>query len=124
MRKTLLLVGIFILQINFTLKAQENLYKVSNISGIKLSEVPAANGQYVVYIAENESVLLLSKLQGDWCKVKYNGKIGFTLFEYLRKAEVKPVIKADTTKVAPVIENPSKEKEGKHRKHKEKHKSK
>ena len=120
MRKTLLLIGIFILQLTYTLKAQDNLYKVSNISGIKLREVPAANGQYVVYIAENESVLLLSKLQGDWCKVKYNGKIGFTLFEYLKKAEVKSEVKSDTTKVSPVNDDPEKDKdkEGKHRKNK------
>jgi hypothetical protein len=105
MRKTLLLIGIFILQMTYTLKAQDNLYKVANISGIKLREVPAANGQYVVYIAENESVLLLAKLQGDWCKVKYNGKIGFTLYEYLKKAEVKPEVKPDSSKVSPVMED-------------------
>lgn len=121
MYKSLLLIGIFILTVSVTSKAQDNLYKVSNISGIKLREVPAANGQYVVFIAENESVLLLSKLQGDWCKVKYNGKIGFTLFEYLKKAEVKPSVKTDTTKVIPANEDPNKEKEGKHRKHKKRH---
>ncbi|GAL86199.1 hypothetical protein MYP_3428 [Sporocytophaga myxococcoides] len=120
MRKTLLLIGIFILQITYTLKAQDNLYKVANISGIKLREVPAANGQYVVFIAENESVLLLSKLQGDWCKVKYNGKVGFTLFEYLKKAEVKPAVKTDTTNVPAVNEDPKKAKEAKHRKNKKK----
>ncbi len=121
MRKTLLLIGIFILQITYTLKAQDNLYKVANISGIKLREVPAANGQYVVSIAENESVLLLAKLQGDWCKVRYNGKVGFTLFEYLKKAEVKPAVKTDTTNVAPVNEDPKNAKDAKHRKNKKKH---
>lgn len=99
--------------------AQNNLYRVSNISGIKLREVPASNGQYVVYIPENESVVLLAKLQGDWCKVRYNGKVGFTLYENLKKVEVQAENKADSTSSqAPLKENPKKDNEGRLRKNK------
>ena len=65
----------------------EYVVRNSRATGLNLRALPSTGGELLDFAPNYATLTVLGELSDGWCYVEYNGKTGYMLGDYLRKAK-------------------------------------